>query len=512
MAASGEVIGRLPIDAAVIGGLITIYVLFSVLASYWRLRDMPGPFWAKFTDAQRMSWVFTKKAETIHLDLHKKYGEFVRLGPNMISLSDPVAIPELYPMRPGFIKAKQSLFYRGIMPYIKGGAMPAVFTTQDEAMHKKLRTPISSLYSTSHLLTFEPFVDDVTGIFFEQLDRRFAKTGAPLDIGRWLQFWAYDLMGTMTFSKRYGFLETGEDINGLMAGAWDFNLSIGPMTQWPLADRILYKSPLADVLKNQVAAPILRVVSQNVDERTRNGLAAERKDGSKSDFLSYFIRIQREHEELPDWACRTWTYSNVIAGSDSVSAVLRELVYQLLANPESLSKLLEELRAADASTGLSKPYPKWNEVKDLPYLDACFHEASRLHPPFCLPFERIVPKGGVILHGHFVPEGTCVGMNPYVVNRHKPTFGDDVETWRPERFMADSEAARRKLTDCIMTFGAGRRVCAGKFIAIMEIKKIVPALFLNYKMELLDPGQYWKESSYFYRQHGILGKLKRQEI
>ncbi|KAI0890809.1 cytochrome P450 [Annulohypoxylon nitens] len=492
--------------------MLIIYTILHLFTTYWKLRTIPGPFWAKFTDAQRMLWVKTKKAEIIHLEAHEKYGEFVRLGPNMVSLNDPAAIPELYPMRPGFGKGlqKQSLFYRGIMPYAKGGALPAVFTTQDEVMHKTLRTPISPLYSLSYIMSFEPFVDEVTGLLFSKLDQLFANTGATIDLGRWLQFWSFDVMGTMTFSKRYGFLETGTDVNGLLAGIWDFNLSIGPMTQWPTLDRILYKSPLAHVLKNYLAVPILQIVSKNVDERTRNGLAAE-KQAPKGDFLSLFMRIQADHSGLPDWATRTWTYSNVIAGSDSVSAVMRELVFNLLAHPESLAKLLAELRAADAATGLSRPFPKWAEVKDLPYLDACFNEASRLHPPFALPLERVVPKGGVVLHDRFFPEGTCVGMNPYVVNRHKATFGDDADGWRPERFMIDDHVERRRLISSIMTFGAGRRVCAGKLTAIMEIKKLVPALFLNYKVELEDPANYWVESSYFFRQHGILAKVQKQE-
>lgn len=37
-----------------------------------------------------------------------------------------------------------------------------------------------------------------------------------------------------------------------------------------------------------------------------------------------------------------------------------------------------------------------------------------MHPAVGLLLERHVPKGGIILAGHFLPEGSIVGMNPWV--------------------------------------------------------------------------------------------------
>lgn len=141
----------------------------------------------------------------------------------------------------------------------------------------------------------------------------------------------------------------------------------------------------------------------------------------------------------------------MIAGSDSTTVVMRTAVYNLLANRSSLDKLLRELREADQKYSLARPFPKWNEVKDLPYLEACVNEAVRLHPPFALPLERVAPKGGVVLGGKHFPEGTCIGMNPFVVNRHRPTFGEDVDAWRPERWLVADLALKKKLEGSIMT-------------------------------------------------------------
>ena len=68
--------------------------------------------------------------------------------------------------------------------------MPGLFATQDEALHRILKKPIANTYSMTNLVSFEPFVDTTIGYFFEQLDKRFVKTGAVCDWDVWLQYFA----------------------------------------------------------------------------------------------------------------------------------------------------------------------------------------------------------------------------------------------------------------------------------------------------------------------------------
>lgn len=119
----------------------------------------------------------------------------------------------------------------------------------------------------------------------------------------------------------------------------------------------------------------------------------------------------------------------------------------LLAYPDTMEKLRQELEVAK----VSRQYPKWNEVRDLPYLDACVQEGARINPPFALPLERTVPTGGVTVLGSYLPEGTLVGGNPYVVNRHEPTFGPRPEEWNPERWLCGGESHKKKLEQSMLT-------------------------------------------------------------
>jgi cytochrome P450 len=47
----------------------------------------------------------------------------------------------------------------------------------------------------------------------------------------------------------------------------------------------------------------------------------------------------------------------------------------------------------------------FSDTQKMPYLQAVIKEALRLHPAAGLPLQRVVPKGGAHLAGHFFPEG-----------------------------------------------------------------------------------------------------------
>ena len=139
-----------------------------------------------------------------------------------------------------------------------------------------------------------------------------------------------------------------------------------------------------------------------------------------------------------------WTQSNITAGSDTTAILLRTVFYHLLKHPQTLRRLLTELEEAASENRLSDPVT-WKEARDLPYLDACVKEAGRIHPPFGLPLERVVPAEGAEICGKRFEAGTIVGINAWVVHRDKLTFGEDVEIWRPERWLCDDR--RRKMME-----------------------------------------------------------------
>ena len=87
----------------IIAGLLAT-AFFWLGRRYFRLRSIPGPLVARFTNLPRVLWVGSHKSHEIHRSLHEQYGSVVRFGPNMVSVADPAAIAAIYPARSGFLK------------------------------------------------------------------------------------------------------------------------------------------------------------------------------------------------------------------------------------------------------------------------------------------------------------------------------------------------------------------------------------------------------------------------
>jgi hypothetical protein len=71
----------------------------------------------------------------------------------------------------------------------------------------------------STLVQFEPLVDSTIKAFLQQMDERYVDKQGPegvCDFGAWLQFFAFDVIGELTFSKRLGFVDEGRDVDGII--------------------------------------------------------------------------------------------------------------------------------------------------------------------------------------------------------------------------------------------------------------------------------------------------------
>lgn len=68
----------------------------------------------------------------------------------------------------------------------------------------------------STLVQYEPLVNEVIDVFLNQTDRLYAAPGQVCDFAKWLQFFAFDVIGQITYSKSHGFVEKNEDIDGMI--------------------------------------------------------------------------------------------------------------------------------------------------------------------------------------------------------------------------------------------------------------------------------------------------------
>ncbi|KAK3714140.1 hypothetical protein LTR37_007942 [Vermiconidia calcicola] len=466
-------------------------------------------------------FVIGRSSQDAYLALHKEYGDLVRIGPNCVSICKPDLIPTIYGIGKGYVKSD---FYSVWQNIVNGKRVASMVFTTDEAEHAAMKKPIAAAYSLSTLKEFEPLLDSTTAVFLSRLDELFVDTGKVCDLGKYMQWYAFDVIGELTFSKRLGFLEKAQDVEGICASVGKNFDRCSVLGQMPWLDRLTYKNPIylryfAKPVSNPVVAFGQRRLEERLNDMDENvqpeieiedpALRAKVLHGtipSKPDFLSRFLTL---HEEQPDTVTDSrllaYLFMNINAGSDTIGATIRAVFYYLLKNPDSMTELVNELQGAHKASKLTVPLPTWTECQNLPYLNAVIKEALRLNPALALPMERIVPPGpGLKIDYHTFPPGTIVGINPWVLHRDKRIFGEDAEEWQPKRWLSKDQEKIKYMDQHILTFGAGKRTCLGRNIAMLELTKLVPALLMRYEMRLADPEKEWRIiNSWVVRQEGL---------
>jgi cytochrome P450 len=350
----------------------------------------------------------------------------------------------------------------------------------------------------SALVQYEPMVDETTEKFLDQTQALFAAKKARCDFAEWLQFYAFDVIGNITYSKRHGFVDRAEDVDGMVQYLGKLFSYVAPIGQIPILDVLLLKNPILRFLdKHDIMSftfPVVTFAKARMNERLAEisdakskGLDPTTSPGvARGDLLSMFLKAKDDRPEFfNDGRVLTMAVSMAFAGSETTAISLAAVFYYLLKNPSCYQKLIEELDKAVANGTVEDRHTgivTWSESQKLPYLDACIKEAFRLHPAAGLPLERIVPPQGADICGEHIPGGTIVGCSAWVIHRRPEVFGEDVDAYRPERWLEVGKEQRKEMEGTMFQFGMGARTCIGKNISLLEVYKLVPSFLRRFEV------------------------------
>lgn len=115
-------------------------------------------------------------------------------------------------------------------PPYQGTLLPSMFSTQDPAYHKALKQPVASKFSMTSIRSFEPYADQCADIFIEEMRKR---VGQAVNLSDWCQYYAFDVIGAITFQYRFGFMEQGRDVDNMMGSIWMALTYAGIIGQMP---------------------------------------------------------------------------------------------------------------------------------------------------------------------------------------------------------------------------------------------------------------------------------------
>lgn len=91
--------------------------------------------------------------------------------------------------------------------------MQSLFSTRDPVFHMNFKRPVSQLFSMTNMKHYETHVNDCSAIFFDAMRKL---EGHPVDLSDWLQWYAFDVIGSITFHRRFGFMEQQRDVDGMI--------------------------------------------------------------------------------------------------------------------------------------------------------------------------------------------------------------------------------------------------------------------------------------------------------
>ncbi|KAB8068631.1 cytochrome P450 [Aspergillus leporis] len=276
-------------------------------------------------------------------------------------------------------------------------------------------------------------------------------------------------MGWDVMNRRNTFTKPRDKYTG-QAGLSDF------LKRFPTVGRIFLKlnprwlNKLTDgAIKHQTYT--IDLVKRRIQQKT-----------NRKDFMSYLL-AERNASQTSDIQLAAHASDFVIAGSETTATCLATAIYYVGRHPRILKALQEEIRSAFQS------YEEINgqSTSSLKYLHAVCLEALRIFPPLALGLPRLVPEGGEMIDGHFVPENTIVSTNPLAASLD-PRHFDAPWSFCPERWLRLNTEDQLEASQ---PFSMGPRSCLGRGLAWLELRLTLAKLFYRYDLELVDDELEW---------------------
>ncbi|KAF9880334.1 cytochrome p450 [Colletotrichum karsti] len=455
-------------------GLLFAYVFGHVFYNLYihPLRRFPGPFWMRATWIPFCYKLCTGTLPYDTLELHRKYGMVVRVGPDELAFQDSRAWKDIMGHRPngGAEMDKSQKFYRAV----PGAPSDIVNSGREE--HSTLRRSLAHGFSERSMRDQQPIIKQYIDLLMKRLHEHGDK-GKPLDLCAWYNYTTFDIIGDLAFGESFGCLD-GSDYHPWVRSIFQM-ARVGTILQVATHYPWIMPIMMAMVPKKVMEERENHENFTKAKLQRRMELGQERPDliegllKKKDDWNMTFDKLKANSSIL------------IIGGSETTATLLSGVTYFLLTNPKALQKLTDEVR----SSFKDESEIDFQSVSNLPYLLACLEEALRMYPPVPIGLPRIVPKGGASIVDTYVPEGTTVSITQWAMYYSEKNFTDP-KNYHPERWLGDPAFANDN-KEAFQPFHLGPRNCIGRNLAYVEMRIILTRMLWNFDMKIADDSLDW---------------------
>lgn len=445
--------------AVYLGVLTTSIVIYRTF--FHRLRHIPGPFLARCT---KLYGVYVGVLGHNHQyykwteQLHEQYKtDVIRTGPREVTVYCADAVNLIHGPN---TRCRKGPWYA--LSKTVGGI--STHTTRDKDEHRRRRKNWDFAFNTKALREYEPRLNRHAMALMTRLQEQAAKPVVRLT--NWVNFYSFDVMGDVGFSRSFGMMEKGEeaDVIKLLHESME-PLSVFGQISWGL--NILIRTSIGT-----------KALLSHIDW-TANVLKERKKSVPKERDIFSWLLDEADPDVTPELNADARLL--VVAGSDTTAATLSWIAYELCKNPQVQTKLRDEINKTVSKSG----FLDVDDVANIPYLDGVINEAMRLHPAVPSGVQRETPPEGITLpNGTYIPGTTTLWMPIHTIQRDPRYFRSPL-AFLPERWTAEqADAVLDKRA--FMPFSFGAYNCVGQRLAVMEMRSVVANLVHGFEVRFAE--------------------------
>lgn len=418
------------IGVAILAFLLTYkYIIYPAFFSPLSKLPTANPlclFTSKWFDRQREQ---RRELETL-FTAHAKYGPIVRLGPQEVSVASLEGLRQIYTAGLEKHPWYETKFYNY--------GVPNLVSTLDRKTHSTQKRMITSLYAKSYIQHSSDVHTLSTRIVFDRflpLLQKWADNKEHVNVVELFQWTGIDFMSAYIFgtANSTNFLEDKEGRERYFE-EWAMIRESDDTSEKKIMEGLCMKMCNAaisgqsryDQTDGTNPVVFLKMYSQMLEK--------EKAEGGRHPQIDLVTR------------CSSEMLDHIIAAHETTGITLTYVLYRLSLNPTLQANVQSELLTLEPRVKLGMgqcELPASDRIDGLPLLNAVLQETLRLHAAAPGRQPRIVPKGGIILHGHDIPAGTTVSCNAYSLHRHEEAFPHPFE-WIPQRWMPSNDGSSVK--------------------------------------------------------------------